>query len=371
MQTTLWDILHIRKWTSITKKKVIDWDFPVIAWWKKPAYFHNESNRDSPVVTFSASWANAWYVNYFDTPVFASDCSTVESGANIYLKFIYYFLRSKQQYIYDNLQRWAWQPHVYPKDISKLEINLPTLQTQKVIAKKLDHIQSLIDQKKESIAKTEELGKSIFVEMFGDPVKNDMWFETINLDEIWKIIWWFAFKSWDLKGDDWIPVIKIWTVNSWFFDINKLTYFTWDTTNLTRYEIYNWDLLMSLTWTVWKEDYWNICKVSNEYEKYYLNQRVWKIDFDKNVFDTKFLFYLFRDQNLKREIISVSRWVRQANISNTDIYALDLICPEMRLQKKFSDMVTCIEIKDDEDKKSLLKLETLLAQQMQESFAHS
>ncbi len=142
----LWEITEIKKWTSITKSKTISWNIPVIAWWKEPAYYHNEANRNWNIITVSASWANSWFVNYFENPIFASDCNTINSKDEniIPTKLIFKFLEIQQDKIY-SLQRWQAQPHVYWEDLAKIKIPLPSLETQKQIVSQIEKIESEIE----------------------------------------------------------------------------------------------------------------------------------------------------------------------------------------------------------------------------------
>lgn len=62
------------------------------------------------------------------------------------------------------------------KDIGNLEINVPSLPEQKIIASHLDTIQSAIDNKKQQLTALDEMVKSKFVEMFGEnPVESGKW----------------------------------------------------------------------------------------------------------------------------------------------------------------------------------------------------
>ena len=62
--------------------------------------------------------------------------------------------------------------HLSNKKINNIKIPLPSLDNQKRIAQVLSNCESLIQKRKESIALLDELLKSTFLEMFGDPRTN-------------------------------------------------------------------------------------------------------------------------------------------------------------------------------------------------------
>jgi len=89
-------------------------------------YYHNISNATAPVITVSASGANAGYTNIHLENIWASDCSYIDSTMTKHLYFVFSFLKSKKAEIF-NMQKGAAQPHVYPKDIAELEIAIPNI----------------------------------------------------------------------------------------------------------------------------------------------------------------------------------------------------------------------------------------------------
>jgi type I restriction enzyme S subunit len=117
------DICSIRKGELITQKNVEQGNIPVIAGGKKPAYFHNKSNRTGGVITVSASGASAGYVSKHEYPIFASDCSTIEINDDN-INFIYYLLKNRQNDIY-YMQTGGAQPHIHPKDLRSIKIIVP------------------------------------------------------------------------------------------------------------------------------------------------------------------------------------------------------------------------------------------------------
>ena len=117
----LGEVCEIEKGTSITKAKVTDGKIPVIAGGQQPAYYHNQSNREGKTITVSASGAYAGFVNYFDYPIFVSDCTTIKTKdeKSLLTDFVFSLLKSRQAEIY-KFQNGAAQPHVYGKDLAKI-----------------------------------------------------------------------------------------------------------------------------------------------------------------------------------------------------------------------------------------------------------
>jgi len=118
--------ITVRRGKTITKKTAIPKDVPVVAGGLQPAYFHNVANTTSPVITVSASGANAGYVNLYTVPVWASDCSYIDTETTSYV-YYYYLLMKERQVEITRMQTGAAQPHVYPKDLMRLEVfDVPT-----------------------------------------------------------------------------------------------------------------------------------------------------------------------------------------------------------------------------------------------------
>lgn len=145
--TTIVSIADVRKGKSITKAQTTEGTIPVIAGGQTPAYFHNQSNRDGNIITVSASGAYAGYLNYFDTPIFASDSNTIKSKDEQLMptRLLFHFLKVLQPQFYQ-LQRGQAQPHVYGNDIEKVKI--PLFTDSKVTQKILKEIDALEEQAK-------------------------------------------------------------------------------------------------------------------------------------------------------------------------------------------------------------------------------
>ena len=74
------------------------------------------------------------------------------------------------------------------KTLEETEVQLRDMDEQRKISETLDKITQLVSLRKQQLAKLDELVKARFVEMFGDPVYNEMHWETKRLIDICRTI---------------------------------------------------------------------------------------------------------------------------------------------------------------------------------------
>ena len=108
---------------------------------------------------------------------------TVSEGINI--KYIYHIINSDYfaNYVLENSAGCA-QPNISAKQLMNFEIKDNARQFQDSIAKTLDKVDELIALRREQLVKLDQLVKSRFIELFGDPVKNDMAWKTKPLNDV-------------------------------------------------------------------------------------------------------------------------------------------------------------------------------------------
>jgi type I restriction enzyme S subunit len=284
-------------------------------------------------------------------------------------KFLFHLLKSSTfQNKKDKLCTGATQKAINNSNFEKLEIPLPPLATQQKIAAILDQASAIITNNQAIVEKYDTLTQSLFLEMFGDPVKNEKGWDKNNCRNILKVIGGGVFKSSDYVKNG-IPLIRIGSVNKGYFD-DRETVFIPETYIKThkKYLVYPNDLLITLTGTVGKNDYGNVFKLGNDYEKYYLNQRVAKFEINKTKIDSVFFEFYLKQNEIKKLLTSVSRGVRQANISNEDIYNLEIILPSINLQNQFAERVQAIEVQKQQAQLVLSKSEELFTSLLQKAF---
>lgn len=121
--------------------------------------------------------------HYFKTPKYRQMISGLSSGANI-----------------NNIRN---------EHVANMKIPLPPLPEQRRIAAVLDQVSSLIALRKAQLAKLDLLVKARFVEMFGDPVKNEMGWEVGTIGSICSLIYRYP-TFYDIEYvDNGVPVVQI------------------------------------------------------------------------------------------------------------------------------------------------------------------
>lgn len=133
----LGEVCEFCRGTVITQKEAIKGDIPVISGGQTPAYFHNTANRSSNTIVVAGSGAYAGFVSFWEIPIFVSDAFTIEPHEDLYVKFVFYFLKTIQDKIFLT-KKGAGVPHVHGSSIRNFEIPVPPLSIQQEIVRILD-----------------------------------------------------------------------------------------------------------------------------------------------------------------------------------------------------------------------------------------
>jgi type I restriction enzyme S subunit len=251
-------------------------------------------------------------------------------------------------------------------DLKKIKVDIPSLEEQRSIVEKIDKLKTILGVRRTELEQLELLIKARFVEMFGDPDYNSMEWSEVALSECLDVFGGYAFKSDMFDENIGIPILRIGNINAGYFKPVNMVYWKEDE-KLERYAIYPGDLVMSLTGTVGKDDYGNVCILGNEYDKYYLNQRNAKLEIRDGI-DKYYLSELLRFEGIKKRLTGISRGVRQANISNKDILNLVVPIPPMELQEQFAAFVAQVDKSKAAAQKALDEVQLLFDSLMQEYF---
>ena len=261
----------------------------------------------------------------------------------------YYF----QHFLLSNVGARATIPGFNKDELENALIRIPEMCEQIEIASKITKVDELIGFHKQQLNVLDTLIKSRFIEMFGDPVTNPLRWAMLPLEKCLTVLGGYAFKSEEFKTSG-VPVLRIGNINTGAFTPTNMVYWSKDDC-LTRYQVLPGDLVISLTGTVGKDDYGNVCILGNAYPMYYLNQRNAKLILDDEL-NKHYLSELLKFSQIKKKLTGISRGVRQANISNRDILNLVVPIPPIEIQVQFAAFVEQV----DKSKFYIVQMQILL-----------
>ena len=126
----------------MTKKDAVPGNMPVILGGQEPAYYIDRYNHTGAAIVISRSGASAGFVSYWNEPIFVTDGFIVEGTSQINTKFLYYFLKNKQE-ILNGMKKGGGVPHITGRNIGDIKIPIIPIKTQEYIVSILDRFDAL------------------------------------------------------------------------------------------------------------------------------------------------------------------------------------------------------------------------------------
>lgn len=320
-------------------------------------------HQDKPYIGIVKDGAGVGRVNTY--PAFSSLVGTMQyifAKENCLLDYIKYFLIKLDL---SHCVSGATIPHIYFKDYGKERIPVPSIDMQHSIVAELDKINELISLKKAQLSDLDALAKSIFYDMFGDPIENEKGWEKVRLGDLCEIS---SAKRVFIEEvvDSGVPFIRgtELTALSKLARGEKLNYTLFITKE--HYERLKaitgvpkvGDLLIpsiNSEGIVWMVD--------TEEPLYFKDGRVLWVHVNKDDFTSEAL-----QKTLNILIRNIFSSMNGATFAELKLFVLrDLIVPRypLPLQKSFSARITAIENQKQQISSVIKDLETLLASRMQ------
>jgi type I restriction enzyme S subunit len=108
----------------------------------------------------------------FDATTNQAVCSIVPDDSLCDVNYLYRYLQAQKDNLL-NLRVGGGQPNISQGIIKDLIVPLPPLEEQRRIASILDKADNIRQKRQQAIAKLDELLQATFIDMFGDPIKNE------------------------------------------------------------------------------------------------------------------------------------------------------------------------------------------------------
>ena len=242
-------------------------------------------------------------------------------------------------------------PHIYFRDYQKERLKLPVMEVQQRQADTLSRIDALSAYGQRQIALMDEIVKSRFIELFGDPIMNPRGWQTMALEDNATLLNGRAYKQDELLDSGKYPVLRVGN----FFS-NREWYYSNLELNEDKY-CDNGDLLYA--WSAsFGPQIWNGGKVIYHYH-------IWKVLVGK-AYNKQFLCNLL--EYTTESLMNDTHGIAMMHLTKSGMEKNEFIVPPLELQEQFAAFVEQTDKSKLALKQSLEKLETLKKSLMQQYF---
>jgi type I restriction enzyme S subunit len=291
----------------------------------------------------------------------------------VYPKYLLYILYANHQYGltggYQNKTTGIINLQLV-RYVNETKIPLPPLDQQKKIASILDAADAYRQKTKALISKYDELTQSLFLDMFGDPVKNEKGWEKVKLNEkLDKLV-----DVGSNGGNDWVSaninmkdeedyalMIRTVNLNQSNFKTN-LKYVSETTYNLfKKTKVFGGEIIMNKIGSAGQ--FWLMPNLDRPVSLG-LNQLMMTF----NELNTKFFFHYFSTSYGKKTIDSKLNGATTKSITKTAIRDLDILYPPLNIQNLFAEHLAIIEQQKAKAQESLEKADELFNSLLQRAF---
>jgi len=327
----------------------------------------NTYSFDDEVIILPGNGANVGEVLYFNGKLEAYQRTYVLHNIQAEVKYVFYMLKTYWKRHTLNKEVGSATNYIKLGHIQDFEIPLPPLPKQKSIAQKLDFARSLIELRKESIGKLDDLAKSVFVEMFGDPVENEMGWEVDKLENF------CDFENGDRSSkypsaddlvEDGIIFLSSREIVDFRFKPSNSSFITEKKYNqLSQGHCQTGDVLMTLR----GNGRGKCCVFEGNYNIGFINAQMVILRFHTHMINT-FFIELIRNERMFIKLLRIGSGSAQPQITGASLKAISLIIPPLPLQNKFAQTIQKIEAQKALYEAELVKLEENFEGLLQASF---
>lgn len=255
-------------------------------------------------------------------------------------RYLYWFLKGNTDFL-NSLGRGATFKEISKQIVANIEINVPEYEKQLVVVEHLEKVNKIIKIRKQELAKLDDLIKSRFVEMFGDPEENPFGWDKMPLADV--II--NANNGMARRGndEDGNIVMRLVELQDGYIDYSNPNRIVLNDNEKKRYLLKDKDFLFARV--NGNPDNVGRCAVFHDIgEEVYHNDHIIRVHFNEGVLDGVFASALLNSDYGKRQLKSqIKTSAGQYTVSQDGIGAIMAILPSIELQEQFADFVEQVD----------------------------
>ena len=278
--------------------------------------------------------------------------------------FLGYYFKGKQNKL-EELAHGVAQKGLYLSIIRNLHIPLPPLETQKQIAKTLDTTTELLAMRKKQLKELDNLIKSTFYDMFGDPVTNEKGWDIVSIVDVCSEIVDCVNKTAPIiDGISPYKMLRTTNIKKGKVDtqnvnyVDEQTFQKWTRRSLPR----RGDVLLTREAPIGETG------IIESDENLFLGQRIVSYRVNGSIMHPLYLMYHMQSEHFEHQIRKLARGSTVKHLSVPECNLFEVYVPPLIQQNKFAEIVTIIEEQKALVKKAIDETQYLFDSLMSEYF---
>jgi type I restriction enzyme S subunit len=325
---------------------------------------YTEYNHEYPTLAITCRGATCGNLHITNPKSYInSNAMALDNLSNdVNIKYLYYALNNRG---FNDIITGSAQPQITREGLSNVKIPLPSLSEQIHLANILSKAETLIKQRKLSIDLLDEFLKSTFLEIFGDPVRNEKGWNKESFDNLvdsdCPLTYGIVQPGEEFTNG--IPVIRPVDLTKTYIDRTGLKLIDPKISDkFKRTLLKGKEILMCVRGTTGV-----IALASKELVDCNVTRGIVPIWFSNN-YNTFFAFGLLKTKSINNEIQSLTYGATLKQINLSDLRKIKLINPPIELQNQYGLIVEKVETLKKDYEASLKELENMYGVLSQKAF---
>ena len=305
--------------------------------------------------------------------LFSTGFCAVRANESVMIADLLYHLLSSEQFLTqkDQNSSGATQKAITNTGLKKITIQVPDLEEQRVLAAKLDCIEQMMAKRRIQIEYFDQLVKSRFIEMFGDPMTNPYNLPKVILGSVLTIEpqnGLYKPQSDYVSDEIGVPILRI---DSFYegkvSNLSSLKRLICSEIELKRYSLYENDIVINRVNSI---EYLGKCGlIQGLVENTVFESNMMRLHVDEHKFHPVYITKLLCSEFIYQQILRrAKKAVNQASINQKDVQSFVVYMPPIEQQDQFAAFVKQTDKSKLAIQESLKRLEILKKSLMQKYF---
>ena len=357
----LTDICRPKQWKTISTAQLKESGYPVYGANGKIG-FYNEYTHEFPTLLITCRGATCGTVNISEPKSYVNgNAMALDNLSKDYdLKFLYHYFGQRG---FNDVISGSAQPQITRENLSKVEVPKINLATQQRIAAILDQADAIIQNNRAIVQKYDALTQSLFLDMFGDPVKNEKGWEMKTLKDFGTSRLGKMLDGKKIIGNNLKPYLRNSNVQWFRFELNDLLKMDFDEKDKVEFSLKVGDILMCEGGEIGRCAIWK-----DEIEDCYFQKAIHRIRLNDKYVLPEYFVHMFKNIADNGGLDEFKSAATISHLTGEKLKKMRMPIPPIELQNQFAERVAMIEAQKQQAQLELAKSEELFQSLLQRAF---